>query len=103
MTIEKVLKLSNIQYPEDLAWRIDSYDAGHPKCLCSACGQHVKSSESFLEQDNYFDAADNPLEVQLRANFPIRITRGRGKYLLEAVIHTECYQWLDSTKNLFRS
>jgi hypothetical protein len=102
MTVEKVLKLDNIQYPEDLAWRRESYDSGHPKCLCSACGQPVKASEDFLEHEDYYDTAGNPLEQQMRENFPVRVTKGKGKTMVEAVVHTECYNWLTINKGLFK-
>jgi hypothetical protein len=91
MTTEQILKLDNIQYPEDMAWRSKSYDAGHPECLCSACGQPIKSSESFINHEQYFDSAGNHLEKQLRDNFPIRLVDRRGQ---EAVLHTACFQFL---------
>jgi hypothetical protein len=93
MTTEQVLKLDNIQYPEDLAWREESLDAGHPECLCSACGQPILDIDTFIDEETYEEAA---------ANFPIRITNGKGNAMVEAVMHMECYNWLVSQKDTFK-
>jgi hypothetical protein len=96
MTTDQVLKLDSIQSGSDLTWRRYSYDAGHPKCLCSACGILVKDSESFLESDKYFDSAGKSLEEQVADNFHIRIFRGSGKKMTEAVLHHACFMYLNA-------
>lgn len=92
MTAEKLLKLDEIKTPRDLVWRHESYDAGHPSCLCSACGELVKDSDEFEDEPGYefgqCEAEQN--------NFPIRCWDGEGEEMVEAVLHTECFQWLHS-------
>jgi hypothetical protein len=94
MTTEQVLKLDSMTSASDLIFRRYSYDAGHPECLCSACGVLVKASEDFLDEELYYNSAGTSLEDQARDNFPIRIYQGRGKKMTEAVLHTACFMYL---------
>lgn len=72
MTTDQILKLDNIQAATDLVFKRESYDAGHPKCLCSACGFHI------------------PDEIEGESMPAIRLWEGE----LEAVLHFECFQYL---------
>lgn len=78
MTPERLLKLDAIKRPEDLTWREASYDAGDPKCLCSACGEKIY-------------------------DFAIRMYDGTSGPTLqaprEAVLHANCFQYLHSKQN----
>ncbi len=94
MTTQQILKLDAISSVFDLAWSRESYDTGHPKCICSACGVQIKSHESFLDDDNYYDSAGNSLEDQAHDNFPIRMYRGKSSKMEEAVLHLSCYNYL---------
>lgn len=90
MTTEQLLKLDEIRSPRDLVWRNESPNAGEPECLCSACGELVKDDESF-EDDPEHQYGGSEAE---RNNFPIRCWEGEGETMMEAVLHTECFQWL---------
>lgn len=96
MTVDQILKLDTISTGNDLTWRRWSYDAGHPECLCSACGTLIQSSEYYLDKEDYFDSAGVDLETQLTDNFPIRFWQGHGKKMTEAILHTACFKYLKS-------
>lgn len=92
MTPEALIKLSEITGEDDLTWRSESYDTGHPKCLCSACGERVKDIEEF----------EDPESEEATAHFPIRFWQIRnGKADQEAVIHLSCFEYL-SQKNIIQ-
>lgn len=87
MTVTALMKLeeiSNIQ--TDLEWRSKSYDAGHPLCVCSGCGERILSSDDFEDPDCQ----------EARDHFPIRLWRGENKAMEEATLHFTCFELLNA-------
>ncbi len=94
MTVETILKLDSIKNADDLTWRTESLDVGHPECKCSGCKELILDNDEFLESEEYFDAAGKSLEEQATDNFPIRLLDEKKN--LEAVLHNSCFQYLHS-------
>lgn len=86
MTVETVLILDSITCVGDLQWNNYSYDTGHPKCICSACLERIKDPDEF----------EDPESDECQNHFPVRLWSGKGKDMLEAVLHLECFQYLHS-------
>lgn len=91
LNVAQILKLDELKNTDqDMVWRKESLETGDPKCLCSACGQLIKDVFEF----------DDPDGDQAGDHFPIRLWRGKGKSMEEAVLHTSCFMYLHHKFNL---